>query len=362
MDIVPYLQDIEARLDPAVENALEEEWRRFTFGTWDEPVFAPARPRPAPPGIEWPSVTVNKAMDDFDAMALQQLRMCSQVLADGGGALLSVRCNYGTGILPSVFGAELFVMDEELNTLPTTRPLAGGADAMRRLLDRGMPDIRAGLGARTFEMAERFRKIMAPYPKTLRYVHIYHPDVQGPMDVCELLWGSGLFIDVADYPALVKDVLELITAAYIAFMREWEKIVPFEGDATVHWGMMHRGRVMLRDDSAMNFSPEMYREFIQPYDQRVLDAFMGGAIHFCGRGDHYIADMCSSRGVYAIAMSQPHLNDMDRIYRSTIERGIKLIGFPSDEARRALASGRDLLGHVHCADPSFRHQFARKPA
>ncbi len=362
MDLKPYLEDLEKRLDSDVENALEKEWHRFTFERWEEPVFVPARPRPSPAGLEWPAVSVNRAIEDFDAMALQQLRMCSQVLADGGGGLLCVRCNYGTGILPSLFGAELFVMDEDLNTLPTTRPLPGGADAMRCLLDKGPPDVRSGLGARTFEMAERFKSLLAPYPKVSRYVHIYHPDVQGPMDVCELLWGSRLFLDVTDVPGLVKDVLELITAVYIAFMREWERIVPFMGDATVHWGMLHRGRVMLRDDSAMNFSPAMYEEFIKPYDQRILDAFLGGAIHFCGRGDHYIASMCSSRGIYAIAMSQPHLNDMDVIYRNTIERGIKLIGFPVDGAKRALAAGRDLLGMVHCADISFRHQFARKKA
>jgi len=41
-----------------------------------------------------------------------------------------------------------------------------------------------------------------------------------------------------------------------------------------------------RIDPAMNLSPGMVSEFALPYDQRLLDAF-GGAVHFCGRGDHY---------------------------------------------------------------------------
>jgi hypothetical protein len=43
-------------------------------------------------------------------MIYQQLRGVSDILADGGGELLSVRPNYGTGIIPSMYGAEIFIM------------------------------------------------------------------------------------------------------------------------------------------------------------------------------------------------------------------------------------------------------------
>ncbi len=360
LELGPYLEELESRLDTEVEEALEAEWRRFTMEGWPEPVFAPSRPAPNPPRRPWPDVRINQTLEDYDVMALQQFGMCSRTLAEGGGMLLMVRCNYGTGILPSLFGAELFVMEEALNTLPTTRPLSDGIPAMRRLASRGVPDLGGGLGGRVFEMAARFQEIMKCYPKISRAIHLYHPDLQGPMDVCELLWGSALFLDIMDDPVLVKEVLAVLTEAYIAFMREWERRVqPVEERVSYHWGMMHRGRVMLRDDSAMNFSPAMYEEFIRPYDQRILDAFGGGGIHFCGRGDHYIESMTASRGLYAIAMSQPHLNDMEIIFRSTVDRDVRLIGFPADAARCALEAGRDLRGLVHTADPSFRHAFAR---
>ncbi|MFH1730370.1 MAG: hypothetical protein ABIF82_01815, partial [Planctomycetota bacterium] len=99
---------------------------------------------------------------------------------------------------------------------------------------------------------------------------------------------------------------------------------------------------------AMNFSPAMFDEFIRPYDQRLLDEFGGGAIHFCGRGDHYIESMCRMRGMHAIAMSQPGYNDMEAIYRSTVDRGIKLIGLQRDAALAAQVAGRDLRGQAHC--------------
>jgi hypothetical protein len=76
-------------------------------------------------------VLVNDALEDCEAMALQQLEQCSKTLAEGSGALLAVRCNYGTAILPSLFGGELFLMDRDIDTLPACRPL----DVFDRILE-----------------------------------------------------------------------------------------------------------------------------------------------------------------------------------------------------------------------------------
>ncbi len=59
-------------------------------------------------------------------------------------------------------------------------------------------------------MAEYFADLLGKYPKVKKYVHHYHPDLQGPMDVCELLWGSNLFVDLYDVPDLAKSLLELL--------------------------------------------------------------------------------------------------------------------------------------------------------
>ncbi len=53
------------------------------------------------------------------------------------------------------------------------------AEAVKVLLDRGVPDVRSGLGTQVFEMAAAYRELFAPYPKLRRYVHLYHPDLQG---------------------------------------------------------------------------------------------------------------------------------------------------------------------------------------
>jgi len=340
------LDDLEARIVPEGEERLLQEWVDFTEDRFDGDIFSPQRSRPSPPGVEWPRVSINAALEDFDMMALHQYGLCSAALALGNGHLLCVRCNYGTSIIPLLFGVEPFVMDEELDTLPTSKPLHD-IDAIKRIVDAGVPDIHRGYGAQVLEMGERYQTLVREYPKIRQYVYIYHPDLQGPMDICEVVWGSTMFYSLYDQPDLVKALLEIVTETYIRFMRAWTEIVPFREGGNVHWGLFHKGNIMLRDDSAMNLSPEMFNEFIRPYDQRLLDEFGGGAIHFCGKGDHYIADMSEMEGLYAINMSQPEYNDMETIYANTVDKGIKIIGLARAAAEEAVARGRDLHGRVH---------------
>ena len=346
--IEKYLEDLEKRIDPSVEDALHGEWEDFWEGRFNEDIFATERRDVAPAGIEWPDIPINDALDDYEKMAIREFKSCSDVISSrGNSALPNVRCNYGTGIMSSLFGCELFIMERQHNTLPTTLPLTGGADAIRALLDKGVPELDKALGGKVFGMGEYFAKLMRDYPKISKYVYLYHPDTQGPLDICELVWGSELFVDLFDNAQLVHDFLGLITETYIAFMKKWAEIVPFSGDYSVHWSAMHKGNIMLRDDSAMNLSPAMFSEFVMPYDSKLLETFGGGCIHFCGRGEHYIEQMCTMPGLFAIQMSQPHLNDMEKIFRNTVDKGIKILIFPPEYAGEYFRDGRSFHKNLH---------------
>ncbi len=116
-------------------------------------------------------------------------------------------------------------------------------------------------------------------------------------------------------------------------------------EMNVHWGILrHRGAIVLRDDSAMNLSPELYKEFAAPYDEELLKRFGGGVVHFCGRGDHYIEELCSIPYVTGVNMSQPHLNDMEKIYRNTVDKG--LLAF--NRARAEQDKARGFNGNLSC--------------
>lgn len=105
---------------------------------------------------------------------------------------------------------------------------------------------------------------------------------------------------------------------------------------------------MLRDDSATNFSRKMCEKFIIPHDQRLLNEFGGGAIHFCGKGDHFINSLATLQGLHAINVTQPELNDMEKIYQHTVDKGIHLLGIKYAEGEKAVLEGRDLHGLLNC--------------
>lgn len=344
MDIRVYLDDLETRIDIEQESRLLADWRRFVDGEWDEEVFNPRREHAVPPAIEWPCVEINDTLDDDALMLYQQFKHCSDILAEGGGRLFSVRSNYGTGILPSVLGAEMFVMERNQNTLPTTRPL--GADAAAGLAEKALPELESGLGAAVLRVAGKFARVRRDYPKLGKFTILTHPDMQGPMDICELLWGSDLFVALFDEPEKVHALLRRITKVYVLFMERWLEVAEAPRDFNAYFGMLHKGLIMLRNDSAMNLSPEMFEEFIEPYDRELLGRY-GGGVHFCGRGDHYIGRAAALPGVTAVNLTQPEYNDMEKIFEATVDKGVNLIGLSEAAVTAALASGRPLHGRVH---------------
>ena len=335
MDLTPFLEDLESRIDPAVEDELIASWRTFVDLRCPDPVFHPARRRVSPPRLAWPRPRTNAAQLDPDAMLLEQYCGCSDLLASGAGRVMMVRANYGTPTLAMPFGAELFLMPEETNTLPASRPL--GTAAVRAFLERGeKPSSDHPYLQKVYATGRRFAEVARKYPRIGKYVGIYHPDTQGPLDIVEMVWGSEVFTALFDEPETVHRLLNLVVDLYIAVMHKWIAISPlsFHGMG-IQWGLLYRSGIMLRDDSAMNLSPAMFEEFMLPYDCRLLKTFGGGAMHSCGRVEHFIPFLHQMPGLHAFNMSQPHLNDMEKVWQATVDRGIVLVGFDSTVAQNA---------------------------
>ena len=345
MDLRPYLDDLEKRIDVEVEEDLLAQWRRFCAGKWPEDVFTPRRKRTAIKGIEWPKVSVNQALHDLDAMVIQQYSSCAETICGEAGRIMAVRANYGVVILAMPFGPELFVMDETMQALPNCHPIGG--DKVKAWLDKGMPSLEHPYLQKVWAAGERFMQIKRQYPKIGKYLWIYHPDFQGPIDVLEVIWGSDFFLALVDEPETIHRLLTLITDFYIAAMKRWQSIVPqADPEISCHWGMLQPGQVMIRDDSAMNLPPDFFAEYIKPYDQRILQELGGGAIHACGRVDHWTGFLAEMKGLKALNMSQPHLNDMDKVLTDTVDRGVAIIDLNPGTVRDYLKAGRKMHGRI----------------
>ena len=345
MELEKYFEDVEARIDAAQEERVAAEWEAFCDLRCEDAFFSPRR-TPAPPKIEWPRVLINHAFGDMELMLYTQLKTVSDMLEKGGGLLLSVRPNYGTAIIPSLFGTEVFYLPDEADTLPGAKHLDDGVEGLRGVVERHYYDYSMGLAPRVFEFGRRWKEMAAQYPNISRYVYLYNPDLQGPFPLVDAIAGSDLYYALYDEPELVHEALDFMTEVYLDYTRRWQAAFPPYGRGfSVEWGLLHKGLTVLRNDAIVNLSEAMYREFAMPYDARVFGE-LGGCMHFCGRGDHYIGAACEIEGLSGVNMSQPELNDMEKIYAATIDQGKVIIGMPEAEIARAGACGRPLRGRV----------------
>ncbi len=322
-----YLDKFERMIAPAHYARVREGYRRvFAWEEMDELPYV-WDGLPPVPDADWPDFPYNDTFVDREKMLLSQLRAPFMHYQAGDYHPLAIRANYGTVILPNILGAAYQLTE---TSLPWAHHLPDRA-AVRRVIERGVPDPHTGLGGACFETAAYYREALAPYPNLARETIIYHPDLQGPFDVAHLLWGPDIFLALYDCPEMVHELLDLIVRTYIAWLARWKAFVGEGNEFTAHWSIMMRGGAMLRDDTAVMLSRRQYLEFVQPYDQRVLDAF-GGCIHFCGRGDQFIEPMAASRNLYGINASQPDWNDMDKLWRVTREHRLVLLDLREEYA------------------------------
>lgn len=345
-----YLEDLEKRVDESVEDALENDWISFCDDKLKTGYFLPKRAKKSPATVKWEKMYSNDALENYDNMAYRQLYRCNEQLESGGGEFLSFRSDYGTGILPSLFGTEIFTMPYLQDSLPGVRILENPQKTLEKMISSGkVPDVKTGYALKSFEAAEHFAELLKDYPKLNKYTHIYMPDTEGPFSIAEALLGEGLYYLFFDAPDFVKNLLGFITEVFLSYSKIWHKdFPPFNDRYRIDWGLLHKGHTLIRDDSAVNISSELYEEFVAPSDSRILSEMNGGIVHFCGKGDHIIDSLVQLKGICGINMSQPHMNDMEKIYRKTIDSGLQIIGMPTPEVRRATQEGRELHGRVHC--------------
>ena len=270
-----------------------------------------------------------------EAFADMEKMMCNELIATIGGIELKdatvpmIRANYGVGTLPSLFGLHCRLIN---NDLPWVDHLSS-TDKVKELIDRGVPDLRDGLGARVLETHEYYRMVLERYPKCKKGIPVYHTDLQGPFDVAHLIWGSDIYYALYDYQDVVHELMNLVTETYIVFMKQLKKTINDEWeDCNYHWGTIYKGSVVVRNDSTVNLSKDMYEEFVRPYDERILKKFGGGSIHYCGRADQWVFNMMECEGLGALNFGQPPnmifgFDFLDKIFGKAKEKKIPIISY-----------------------------------
>ena len=148
-------------------------------------------------------------------------------------------------------------------------------------------------------MVLRFQRTM----KEKSFLPVGITDCQSPLTTANQLMGyDGLIYLIADHPKAAHELMDNIAEATIAWVKEQKQVIgePLTEcftDQQVYTGR-HAG-VWFSDDDASLMSPGMYRTFVVPYNSKILTAFGGGCIHFCGNALAQADNLVDTKGLRA---------------------------------------------------------------
>lgn len=263
------------------------------------------------------SVPVADTHKDMSLLMYNQLMLSCEGVLVKDDRQFNLRADYGVGKLPSLFGAKSFFADK--NQCPWCEHLPSKND-IRQIVEDGAPDLRLGFGQKVFDTYEYFSEQLAKYPIVEKAVNFCHPDLQGPFDVAHLLYGSDIYYDMYDEPELVHGLLSVVTDTFIEYMKKIKKNIKDEEDGfNFQWITLYRGSVLIRNDTLVTLSTDMYNEFVRPYDQRIIDAFGTASIHYCGQRQAWLSDMLTNtKGLKGINFGRVPVLEYDQSFLSEV--------------------------------------------
>jgi len=250
---------------------------------------------------------------------------------------LPIRNNHGALQVAGVLGASWRIIEDQYPWVEHFDSL----DPIREIADAtGMPGDDAGELPRSFETLTFYNEKLRDYPGAYEAIHITLPDLQGPMDTAEQIWGSGIYLAFYDEPDLLQKLLSRVVDVTLHVASRFNEHTRERLDprAISHHGYILPGRILVKDDSSIVLSPDTYAESVLPHHARLLREIGKGSIHFCGDGSHLIEKMVEVPDLLGVDPSQSHLFDVHAAYRTCRERKVALTGLlpPRDD----LTSGK----------------------
>ncbi len=266
----------------------------------------------------------------------------------------TVRANFGTVVIASMFGAKV---EQVAENPPWVVHDPDHEIRLEEILDHDPLDISRGWGMKIIERYQFYQSLLKDYPKLKDAIQIVLPDLQGPFDNLELVRGSRVFEDICIEPELVTKCLESMATAQISLARQLQQYL-HDGPAgfSHQHGVAVKGNILLRNDSVIMLSPDMYREIVASHDERILKKMGGGGIHSCGNITGHVEAFMELPSLRCIDIGQPELNDIDHIYNIAQQRKIPLLRI--NGTAEELTSGKILKrfptgASLHCHSGSL---------
>ncbi|HMD84563.1 MAG TPA: uroporphyrinogen decarboxylase family protein [Terriglobia bacterium] len=201
---------------------------------------------------------------------------------------------FGTGVVASAFGCQIqFSPKQDPAVNPRHYPVQKAQDV--RKLSNPNPE-RDGLMPKVLEFLS--------YMKQKSFLPVGITDFQGPLTTANQLMGyDKLIYLMQDNPMVMHELMDKVAETLIRWVRKQkeaigEPLTECISDQQVYIG--EHGGVWFSDDDAVLMSPRTYKEFVVPYNSRILKTFGGGCLHYCGNATHQAENFLRTEGLLAI--------------------------------------------------------------
>lgn len=142
------------------------------------------------------------------------------------------------------------------------------------------------------------------YMKANSFLPVGITDFQGPLTTANQLLGYDKLIYLMyDHPNLTHELMDKVTETLIMWVKKQKEVIgePLTyciSDQQVYTGR-HAG-VWFSDDDAVLMSGPIYKEFVVPYNSRILTEFGGGIVHYCGSATHHAENFLNMEGLLGL--------------------------------------------------------------
>ena len=253
----------------------------------------------------------------------------------GDDLAATIRPNWGTVLVASVLGGHAEQADD--NT-PRIRRNDDRPITLEQIAEANPDVARAGWVQRVLDTYEAYRVLLSPYPELASALRVTLPDLQGPLDTVEQLLGAELFIDMMERPELCVRAFMRTAEIQLACAGLFALYVQDGPPGYIHQhGFLVKGRVLIRCDSAVMISSQLYRDLVTPADELVLAGLGGGGVHSCGKIDHAAPAILGLPSIRCFDFGQSFMNDIDSLYAIASQRRIPFLRVQPD--RQELEAG-----------------------
>ena len=303
-------------------------------------VFHDIRPQ------EYRTFNVAECFADAEKMLTNELLHAYVGVKYEDDRMLTVRAQFGPGIIPSLFGCKV----EAVETTTWTEPFHD-SEKIKSLVSHGIPDLHRALAEQVFERQQYFAQILRDFALD-KHIHQYQADNQSPFDLAEMIWGEDIYIAMYEDPRLVHEFLDLLTETTIAFAKLQKPVLMEDPDTMYHWWYKVRGGIRCVDDMTTNISPDMYDEFVLPQNEKLYAAFQGGYAHYCGFQMHNQPGRIKTRGNNGMELVEDRFQNVtDHTFSARwsemapSKKTVYWIGYTLDDAARKIVNTGAVFGY-----------------